>query len=174
MRLPRQTGDRMKLNIYALTLVITAPVFAWSQGAPGPARADMKVAFSNMQSNVTNISGPLEKERWEANIALWQVRLGHMGKLEKADIDNMRPSFNVMNANVAKITEPAERERWRANRDLWQIALTEADKLSSADRDKMKVAFDKMQANLVKITGVWEKGRWQANRDLWQAMIGQM
>jgi hypothetical protein len=164
----------VKLSSYMLAVTLAAPALAWSQLPTRPAPPEMKAAFARMQANVGNISGPLEKERWQANVALWQVRLGNVGRLEKADLDKMQPSFDLMKENVAKITEPAEKERWQLNRDLWQITLSQTTgKISSADMEKIKAAFDKMQANIARITGVWERGRWQANRDLWQGMMGE-
>lgn len=164
----------MKLINHVLVLAVAAPTLAWSQGTSQPAGAAMQAAFDSMQANVATIAVPHEKERWQANVALWQVRLGHMGKLEKADLGTMQASFDLMKANVAKITAPAEKERWLANRDLWQLALHQTGKMSSADMKRMQAGFETMRANVARISAPAERGRWQANRDLWKGMIDRM
>ena len=72
----------MRLSSYALALVVAAPAVAWSQGG-----ADTKLPFETMQANVAKIVAPQEKERWQANVAIWQLKLDRAGAMEKADLD---------------------------------------------------------------------------------------
>ena len=160
----------MKVMTDGLAHPITAQDLVRSQATSKPAAPDTKVPMDRMQMNVARVG--LEAERWLANVALWQLKLGQQGKLEKIDSSAMQSSFNTMTSNVAKIAEPSEKERWEANRDLWQIALSQTG--ISAQLDAMKGALGRMQANVAKIGDGAEKERWQANSDLWQATIGQV
>jgi hypothetical protein len=156
----------MRLSSYALALVVAAPAVAWSQGG-----ADTKLPFETMQANVAKIVAPQEKERWQANVAIWQLKLDRAGAMEKADLDKARASLDIINANIARITAVEEKERWQANRDLWEIVLSKGDKFTPADREKIKAAYDKMNMNIARISEPSEKERWHTNRQLWQATI---
>ena len=63
----------MKLISHVLVLAVAAPTLAWSQGPSQSAGAAMQAAFDSMQANVATITVPPEKERWQANLAMWQV-----------------------------------------------------------------------------------------------------
>ncbi|HKW03275.1 MAG TPA: hypothetical protein VJN96_25850 [Vicinamibacterales bacterium] len=169
---PRQESF-MKLKGTLLAAMMAVPMIVWAQQTPPtPAGATPKSMFERMQANVAKIADPAEKERWQANTALWNTKIGKAGSLDAADFAKMQPSFDTMQANVAKITDPAEKERWQANCALWKVMLAHGDKLAKADLDTMKASFDVMKTNVAKIANASEKARWQTNRDLWQTVVG--
>jgi len=155
---------------FLLAVMIAAPVAVWAQASPA-----LKAPFEAMRANVGKISNAAERERWETNVAIWQVKIGRADKLEPADLAKMRASFDTMKANVAKITAAAEKERWQANCDLWQVLLAAApNKVAKADRDKMRTTLDLIKANVAKIAVPAERERWDANHQLWVLTLRTM
>jgi len=41
----------------------------------------MKASLEQMRTNVAKISDPAEKARWQANVDMWQVMVGHMERM---------------------------------------------------------------------------------------------
>jgi hypothetical protein len=157
----------MRIRNLVPALLIAVPSIGVAQVA-----RSTQATFDQMQANVAKITVQGEKERWQANADMWQVKLAHMDKLAKPELDKITASLNAMKMNVAKIAIAAEKERWQANVDLWQASL--APKVAKADLDKMNAALSTIKANVAKITVPAEKERWEANRDLWQAVLDKL
>ena len=164
----------MRFTSVALALAVSLPALASAQGTAKPVPPGMKASYVAMQTNVARITEVAEKDRWQSNVTMWGVRLGHMGKLTPGEVSKVEMALVPMIDNVSRITDPAEKERWQANVDLWQAMENAGDKVSVADRQKMKQRLATMIANVAKIKEAGEKGRWVANRDLWQTMLAQL
>jgi hypothetical protein len=158
----------------AVSVAVLIPSMAQPQRAAASAQSGAAATFATMQTNVAAIAVPAEKARWQANVAMWEIRRSRTGALLKADLDKMRVSFDVMKKNVAAISEPAEKERWQANCDLWQIVLAQSAHATAAEKAQMQQAIKTIQTNVAKVVDPAEKGRWEANRDLWKAAIKTM
>ena len=162
----------MKYQHIVAAVASAAPIVASAQATPRqPAQASALV--EQMKTNVAKIAEPTEKDRWQANLELWQLKTGLTGAATKADLDRMNLLVDRVSANVAKITAPAEKGRWQANLDMWKM-VARADKMSKADVAKAKTLFDAMKDNVAKISDPNEKDRWQANRDLWRAQLAKL
>ena len=114
-----------------------------------------------------------ERERWEANVAMWTVKMKKT-VLEADDLDIMRKPFATMKANVAKITDAAEKERWDANVAMWEVVMAAPGKVAKPGRDAMVKALDTIKANLAKIRVAAERERWDANREMWTVTLRLM
>jgi hypothetical protein len=162
----------MRLTNFVFAAIIAVPVvISAQQAAPKPSAPTAKSSFDTMQANVAKIADPAEKERWQANSAMWQTKIGHTGKLDPADLAKMQASFDAMKANVAKITDPAEKERWQANTAMWQVVLGQGATLTPAEFSTLNASLTTMKTNVTKISDAPEKARWQANCDLWQSVV---
>ena len=162
----------MRLTGHLFAAIIAASVVMSAlQAAPKQSAPTAKASFDTMQANVAKITDPAEKERWQANTAMWQTKIGHTGKLDPADLAKMQSSFDTMKANVAKIADPAEKERWQANTAMWQVVLGQGAMLTPSELSTLNASLTTMKANVAKITEASEKARWQANRDLWQSVV---
>ena len=78
----------------------------------------MRESLAKIRANVEHVTYQPEKERWEANIALWQATID-----QSQNVTMMSGFLDVIKANVGKITEATELDRWQANRDLWAGVL---------------------------------------------------
>jgi hypothetical protein len=152
----------MKLRTVALAVAILVPAGTLAQAPPA-----LKSQLTAMQANVGKISNAGEKERWQTNAQLWEVKINRVGKLELSDIAKMRPILETMKVNVSKITDGAEKERWQANVDAWQTLIDKFQVYAKADRDLMRARLETIKANVMKIRVAAEKERWEANRELW-------
>ena len=162
----------MKLRILLFAALMAMPKVVSAQATAKPAEQQLKATFDKMQAEVAKITDVSEKERWQANTALWQVKIARTGRLDQADLAKMQASLDTMKANVARLTgaaETAEKERWLANCELWQRALLQTGR--PADIDTMKASLARMKTNVATITDATEKTRWQANHNLWQAVV---
>ena len=165
----------MKLELIVAAVLSTAPVMTSAQvPPPKAAQATTKAVVERMKTNVAKIAEPSEKDRWQANLELWQLETALTGAATTADLDRMKPLVDRIAANVAKITQPAEKERWQANLDLWTIASRSAAKVPNDDRAKLTAAFERMKANVAKIADPAEKDRWEANRELWRTQLTKL
>jgi len=175
----------MRLStLFAAALL--APALVSAQVAP-PATANTKTLLERMQSNVSRIGPAAEKERWNANIAMWQVLVAKPGKLSASDVSALQTSLETIRTNVATIVRPAEKERWQANVRLWQMFLRgerammgppggagsccTQPMMNMPGRPGVDAAFGRMTLNVAKIPDSAEKDRWQANCDLWEAVL---
>ena len=52
----------------------------------------MKAALEQMKANVANVSDAGEKERWQSNVDLWTLMIGHMEHMVK-EMDSMGPGM---------------------------------------------------------------------------------
>ena len=167
----------MNLKHILVAAIVAAPIAVLAQTAPKPAAQTPKASLAAMQVNVVRITDPSEKERWTANLAMWQMKIDHTGAWTPEDVARMQASLDTIKTNVAQISgtaEAAEKERWQANRDLWEMYLEQVGKIpKAADLDEMNASFNIMKANVAKITNAAEKVRWQANRILWQSVLDQ-
>jgi len=127
--------------------------------------------LERMKTNVAAISASTEKDRWQANLELWQRKLGLTVVATKADLDPVKLLLDRLFTNVATITDPNEKERWDANMNMWKIVTAHAAKVPRNELEKIRGSFDDMRVNLTKIADAKEKERWLANRDLWRAQI---
>lgn len=55
----------------------------------------MKASLDQMKANVAKISDPNEKARWQSNVDLWTVMVGHMERMIK-DMESMGPGKGEM------------------------------------------------------------------------------
>jgi hypothetical protein len=178
---------------------VFTPALAMTQVAP-PATPGAKAVLERMQTNVSQITQPAEKERWNANLSMWKVVFAKPGKLAVADVGALQSSLQTMRGNVQAIVNPAEKERWTANVRLWQAfvvgnAMTGPASMTAAPCGAMPMAampmasmpmagmpaygmrrgtdaaFGRMTLNVAKINEPTEKERWQANSDLWIAIL---
>lgn len=108
----------MRMSSVVIAAVLM-PVMAMAQVAP-PATPGTKAVLERMQANISQITAPAEKERWNANLSMWNVVFAKPGKLATADVGALRASLKTMRTNVNAITRSAEKERWMANLRLWQ------------------------------------------------------
>lgn len=153
----------MNVRHLALTVLLVAiPAGAFTQAPPA-----LKTQLTAMQANLGKIPNAGEKERWQTNATLWDVKINRVGKLELSDLAKMRPVLETMKANVAKITDAGEKERWQANVDIWQTIIDKAQQYAKPDRDLMRARLETIKANVAKIRVAAEKERWEANRELW-------
>ena len=128
------------------------------------AQADHKAELEAMKANVAkNVLAP-EKQRWEANITLWTLRLDGGGTIAKGDMAKAEAAFAVMQGNIAKLINPSEKERWMVNRDLWQTTLGIGGVASAP-----KALVAAMSGNVSAITEPEEKERWTLNLKFWKA-----
>jgi predicted secreted protein len=163
--------DNLEEAMKTKSLILAAlmvPAIATAQVAPAGQKT--KPAFEKMQANVAQITVVGEKQRWQANVAMWQTVIAKPGAPSTAEIAGLRASLMTINANVAEVTRPAEMERWRANIALWR-AFIRAGKVQPPTGPAIDAAFNRMKGNVSKITDPAEKERWQANIDLWQEIL---
>ena len=158
----------MKLNTWMLIAAAMAPALAAAQGAP-PA-INTKTVFAIMQKNVSNIKQPLERERWDANVAMWQVVLNTNGKLTTGELDLLKSSLEKIKTNAVKIMPAGEEQRWIANIALWQ-AYIDGNRPPNTKNDVAFKTFEKMKMNVDRLNDSQEKRRWEANIDLWQVQL---
>jgi len=188
----------MRMSSVVIAAVFV-PALAMTQTAP-PATPGTTAVLEQMQANVSQITQPAEKERWNANLAMWKVVFAKPGKLAAADVEALRSSLKTIRANVNPIAVSAEKERWAANIRLWQAfiggngmagppsttmtccggAMPMAAKPmpgramgmpATGMRMGTDAAFGRMTLNVAKISEPQEKERWQANCDLWTAVL---
>ncbi len=161
----------MKLMIFVAVSIIMLPLLALAQNVPAQATLELKGSFDVMKANVAKITEFGEKERWTANVDLWQIKLMQKGEISKAELEKMIALLDRTKANVAKVTEAAEKERWQANITLWQTLIAQKGVLTKSNVDKMTAPFATIKANVAEITEPEEMERWQVNRDMWQMVI---
>jgi hypothetical protein len=162
---------KLKLKNVAHATIFIVATFLSVQGEAAQAKPDAR--FEKMMANVAMITEAGEKERWQANLDLWQIKLAQPGVIAKTKLDKMAVSLDRIKANVAKVTEAGEKERWRANLDLWQVVITQKGVPAKGDIEKLKAPFAKMKGNVARFTGASERERWQANLDLWQTVMNR-
>jgi len=51
----------------------------------------MKASLEPMKANVAKISDPAEKARWQANVDMWQVIVGHMEQMASTPAAEKKP-----------------------------------------------------------------------------------
>ena len=146
-------------------LVVVLPVAPAAQYHPA-----LKGPNAAIQANVGRISQAAERERWQENAALWNVKV-YKAKLEPMDVEVLKARLDRMQANVNQITDGAEKERWQANCDIWKVMLNLKYPIAKADRDAMRARLDQMKANVMKIRVPAEKERWDANLELWTVTL---
>lgn len=144
---------------FVLFLGMTAMVFSGT-----PTAATMS-PLDTMKANVAKVMDPGEKERWNANIDLWTMKLAMKG-MPSMDMTKMKAPMDTMKANVSKITEAGEKERWQMNCDLWEKWMAE-----KPDTAKMKESLADFKTKVAGIKDVAEKERWQMNYDLWESAL---
>jgi hypothetical protein len=129
--------------------------------------------LERMKTNVAAIGHPAEKERWEANVKLWQLAMAD-GALLPAPLAKATQALDTMRANVEEIVDRPEKERWEENTELWRMRLAAHVKPTKADLTKMTALLDRMKANVEHIAFAAERERWVANRDLWEFALRPM
>lgn len=164
----------MKLQHMVAAVLAAAPILASAQATPAKPAQTTSALVARIKTNVAQITEPTEKDRWQANLELWQLATGLTGPATKADLDRMKLLVDRIFANTARITDPAEKGRWQANVDMWKIVSTYAGQVPKEDLAKAKASFARMKANVATITAAKEKERWQANRDLWRAQLAKL
>ena len=164
----------MKTIHCLIALALAGPLPVWSQEGVATQDPGARAPLATIEANVARIEFAPERERWQANLDLWKIRLAKNGTLEKGDVDRMALPFAIMQANVSRLMEPREKERWMANRDMWQMVLGMSGTPAGSEPATMKSAFSKMQANVGAITEPEEKQRWTANVALWREFIAKM
>jgi hypothetical protein len=183
------------------SMVIAAvfmPALSMAQVAPA-ATPSTKAVLEQMQANVSQITAPGEKERWNVNLSMWKLVFAKPGKLATANVDTLRASLRTLRTNVNAIVGAAEKERWTANLRLWQAfasgnamapmmnepccagAMPMASmpmagrQMGAMPANRMRqgtdAAFGRMTLNVAKISEPQEKERWQANCELWTAIL---
>ena len=157
-----------------IALLLVTPIAVAGQTPPpaGPPAA-LKTPFAAMQANLNRVPNAAERERWEANVTLWSVKM-KKNQLDADDIDIMKKAFGAMKANVAKVTDAAEKERWDANIAMWEVLMAAPGKVAKAGRDQMLKSLDVIKANLAKIRVAAERERWDANREMWTVTLRLM
>lgn len=55
--------------------------------APVQEKTDLKGSLDAIKANVAKVTEAGEKERWQTNIDLWQIKLGHSGAIPKTDLE---------------------------------------------------------------------------------------
>ena len=147
----------MKFTILSLASMLILPTLALAQGEQARTKPDGKAPFDVMKANVAKITEAGEKERWQANLDLWQLKLAQTGAVAKTELDKMAVALDRIKANVAKVTEAGEKRRWQANLDLWQVVIAQKGVPAKGDVEKLKAPFEKMKANVAKVTAAGEK-----------------
>jgi hypothetical protein len=157
----------MKLATVLLGLLVTLPAASAAQTA-----SSSTTLLDRIKANVALTAGA-EKERWTANVQLWDLKLAQKDRLSAAELGMMKASLDQIKANVANVLYAPEKERWEANIALWQATFDNAGQLSPAAVATMKGSLAVIRANVAKITEMTEKERWEANRDLWTGVLGR-
>jgi hypothetical protein len=157
----------MKPVSVLLALLVALPAASAAQTGASP-----NTLLDKIKVNVAMTAGA-EKDRWTANILLWDLKLAQKDKLSATDLGMMKTSLDLIRANVANVLYAPERERWEANIALWQATFDNAGQLSPATVAAMKGPLAVIRANVAKITEMTEKERWEANRDLWTGVVGK-
>ena len=70
----------------------------------------MKTSLDQMKANVGNISNADEKARWQSNVDLWTLMVGHMEQMMK-HMDNMGPGMGMMEHHHAMKPAPPEEKK---------------------------------------------------------------
>ena len=163
----------MKLLHIVASVLSATPICLSAEATPARPAQTTTALVERIKTNVAKITEPTEKDRWEANLELWQLKSGLTAAATKADLDRMKVLVDRISANVARITTPAEKERWQANLDMWKIVSKYADKLPKDDVAKVKASFERMKTNVARIPNPQERERWEANRDLWREHLAK-
>ena len=156
----------MNIRTLVISALVAIPAAVSTQGLPA-----LQAPVATMKANVGKVSSAGERERWQANASLWEIRAARTNKLEAADIAKMRPVFDAMGTNVSKISDPAEKERWQANCEMWRVLLNQTDRIEKPAREQMRSWLAVMTANVAKIGAAAERERWDANRELWTLLL---
>jgi len=164
----------MKLKCLLLVPMLAVLTLALAQGAADQEKKDLKASLEAIKANVAKVTEAGEKERWQANIDLWQLKVAQTGVITKTDLDKMTSSLDGIKANGGKVTEAHEKERWEANNRLWHVLIGQKGVTGKGDAEKLKAPFEKMKTNIAKIKEAGEKERWEANRDMWQVVIDRV
>lgn len=114
----------MNRKNFLLAVMLTLTSLAWAQSAPPQApppppakgaehhhqmadmhkqhmagmKADvdkMKASLDELKANVATIGDPAEKARWQTNVDMWTVMVGHMEQMSK-HMDEMGPGKGLM------------------------------------------------------------------------------
>lgn len=158
---------RSALSFCLSLLAVVAPL----RLAPAQPIPSMQAVFDSLRENVVAIASAAEKERWDANLALWRLLLDQSGAVANIDTVEAQRNIEAMKANLGGITLPEEKERWQSNLGLWQIRLARSGTLPRSDLDKVTALLYRMNANLGRITRADELARWKANYVLWKLLF---
>lgn len=156
---------RLVRSFLRVSLVVSLPVSLAAQYHPA-----LKGPHAAIQANVGRISQAPERERWQENAALWNVKV-YKAKLEPMDVEVLTARLDRMQTHVSQISDGAEKERWQANCDMWKVLLSLKYPVAKPDRDRLRAKLDLMKANVMKIRVPAEKERWDANLELWTVTL---
>jgi hypothetical protein len=146
-----------------------------SQFFPGYAEQQMNQEFQVMKNNVALINEPVtERERWQANVAMWQSLMDHLNDPQNANTRHMADIFRLMRANIYDIGVSDERDRWDDNVQLWRLMLARLEDPTIHSVTQFDYALGDMDTNVSKILERGEHERWQANQDLWQLLVARL
>lgn len=152
-------------KLWPALLLAVAPVLAGAQQPATP------TPFDVMKANVAQCRNAAEKERWTANVDLWQIVLAKPGPVAAVDREKMSKLLETIRVNVSRIRSAPEKERWTANIEMWKALIETGGVLTSANVSALTPVFEKMKTNVAAITRGPERERWVANRDLWQNVM---
>jgi hypothetical protein len=153
-------------TLWSALALLLAPALASGQQAPAA-----KTPFEVMKANVAQCRNAAEKERWTANVDLWQIALAAPGPVAVADRAKMSSLLETIRVNVSRVSSTPEKERWTANIEMWRVLIASGGVLTRTDASTLAPVFDRMKTNVAAITRGPEKERWMANRDLWQSAM---
>jgi len=165
----------MKLRISIVVLLCALATLVSASRVVAQTPVQMQTLLDQIKANFARIPVSAEKDRWHANIEMWQTMIGHMQNVPAEQLRLLKSHLHEMQANLAGITQPKEQERWQANMEMWQIMIghMEGD-THTRFLPALKDHLGRMQTNVAGIIERSEKERWQANVDVWKIMIGHL
>lgn len=158
----------MRISTLWPTLLLVVPTLAWGQR-----QSAVKPPFEVMKANVSAIRNMAEKDRWMANVDLWEIALARPGAVDAKDRARMDALLERIRINVARIRNAPEKARWDTNIQMWQALIEGDGVLSKADAAKLSPMFESLKANITDISIAGEHERWQANRELWEGVLAR-
>jgi hypothetical protein len=163
-------GACIALMVHTFGLAGASP--AQSQVLPSFTEQRMNQTFQVMKNNVAMIKEPsTERERWHANVAMWQTLLDHLNDPQNTNTKELSDTFRIMRANIYDIGVSSERDRWDDNVQLWRLMIARLEDPTIQSMTQFDYALGDMDANVCCILEKGEHGRWQANHDLWQLLV---
>jgi len=158
----------MRISTLWPALLLVVPTLASGQQQPA-----VKPPFEVMKANASAIRNMAEKERWMANVDLWEIALAPSGAVDAKDRARMDALLERIRINVARIRSAPEKARWETNIQMWQALIAGNGLLSKTEAAKLGPMLDSLKANIADISIASEHERWQANRELWEGVLAR-